>query len=307
MGAGAAATNWGMTFFEQVLRAVDFMEARLREDVTLAEIAKKAGISNWHFQRLFHQAVGETVGSYLRRRRLADSLNDLRRTSRRVIDIAVDFRFGSSEAYSRAFKTEFGLSPKEFRESKVAVIPYRKPVLSEEALRYRESDLKLEPAFRRVEPFWVVGLPAVFVAPLARPLEYLADVDAVWKKFVPREGEIPHRPGGIKVGLGDGVGSPLHHIHDDTMSYLAAVPVNEVGEIPEGMAAARIPGGTYAVFEATGYHRQTQLVVDFVYTTWLPRSGRRRGDGPSFTWVDHRTHPLDGATSKVLFHLPLED
>jgi AraC family transcriptional regulator len=296
-----------MTLFEQVLASIEFMESRLRADISMADIAKRAGISTWHFQRLFHQAVGETVGSYLRRRRLAESIEVLRHTPRKVIDIALDFQFGSAEAYSRAFKTEFGFSPKEFREKKIVLVPYRKPALSEDALRFRETGLKLEPVLRRADPFFVVGLRASFVAPLVRRLEYMEDVAAVWQNFMAREGEIPDRQPGIKVGLGDGVGLAPHHIHEDRMDYLACVPVSRMGVIPPGMEAAEVPGGLYAVFEATGYHRQTQLTVDYVYATWLPRSGRRRREGPSYTWVDHRVHPLDPATSKVYFHLPLEE
>lgn len=295
-----------MTLFEQVLVSIDFIEARLREDITMAQIAKRAGLSAWHFQRVFHEIVGETVGSYLRRRRLAESLNDLRNTTKKVIDIALDFQFGSAEAYSRAFKKEFGFSPQGFRDTGVKVVPYKKPALDEHALRYRQAELKLQPEIRRVESFLVVGVRATFVTPLARPLEYLEEVTAVWKSLLTREADIPHAEGGLKVGLGDGVGAPRHHIHDDKMDYLASVPVTKVETLPEGMEAATVPAGEYAVFEATGYHRQTQLVIDYVYSTWLPRSGRRRAEGPAFSWVDHRTHPLNPDTTKVLFFLPLE-
>lgn len=238
---------------------------------------------------------------------MAESLNDLRQSSRKVIDIALDYQFGSAEAYSRSFKAEFGFSPKEYREQNIVVVPYRKPALDEDALRYRGAELRLEPEFKEIEPFCVVGYRTSFVAPLARRLEYLEDVSAVWQRLIADEAKIPNRIDGIKIGLGDGVSLAHHHIHDDRMEYVAAVPVSKAADIPEGMEAAEVPGGLYAVFQATGYHRQTQLTVDYVYATWLPRSGRRRREGPSFTWVDHRVEPLSATTSKVLFYLPLEE
>ena len=238
-------------------------------------------MSTWHFQRVFHEFVGETVGSYMRRRRLAESLSELKNSARKIIDIALDYQFGSTEAYSRAFRTEFGFSPREYRGGRIEVVPFRKPALNERALRYRNSEIEFEPEMRKFQPVHVIGLRTSFVAPLVRPLEYLAEVSAVWGEFLRREHEIPARIGAIKVGLGNGIGGQIRHIHDEHMDYLACSPVLKAEAVPAGMLHSVIPGRDYAVFEATGFHEQTQLIIDYVYSVWLPQSKLKRGEGPS--------------------------
>ena len=295
-----------MILFEQIHTAIEFMETHVRDEVSIAQIARQAGMSTWHFQRVFHAFVGETAGSYMRRRRLAESLSELKNSARKIIDIALDYQFGSAEAYSRAFRTEFGFSPREYRGSGIEVVPYRKPALNEWALRYRNSEIEFEPEIRKLHPVHVIGLQTSFVAPLVRSLEYLAEVGAVWDEFLRREHEITARVGAIKVGLGNGIGAQNRHIHDEQMDYLACTPVERADIVPTGMLHAVIPGGDYAVFEATGFHQQTQLIIDYVYSVWLPQSKRRRGEGPSFTWLDHRFKPLDPVTSQVQYFLPLE-
>ena len=103
-----------MNVLDQIRISIEFIESHVRDEISVAQIAREAGLSNWHFQRVFHELSGETVGSYVRRRRLAESLSELRNSNRKMIDIALDYQFGSAEAYSRAFRTEFGFSPREY-------------------------------------------------------------------------------------------------------------------------------------------------------------------------------------------------
>ena len=56
-----------MEYFYAIVRAVEFMELHLYDDISVIDVAKAARISTWHFQRIFRGALGETIGSYLRR------------------------------------------------------------------------------------------------------------------------------------------------------------------------------------------------------------------------------------------------
>lgn len=294
-----------MDHFEEIVQSVEFIEAHLQDEVTVVDVAQTVGISTWHFQRVFRQYVGETLGSYLRRRRLACALDELRSTERKVIDVALDYQFGSSEAFSRAFKAEFGLSPQQFRQSGRRIVPFKKPVLDRSLIHYIVNEMELAPAIREIEPILVVGLPVSFVSPLSQRSEYMSSIPGIWTDFVRREGQIPHKVGAIKVGVIEGMATPRHHIHDEIMDYLACTPVTQLGELGEGLRAFTIPGGKYAVFKATGYHEQTQFMIDHVYASWLPQAEYERTEGPEFTWLDHRTSPLDPLTSVVGYFLPI--
>lgn len=294
-----------MQYFELVVRAVEFIEAHLQTDVTVADVAAVSGLSSWHFQRIFHEIVGETIGSYLRRRRLAQALEQLKSDDRKVIDIAFDYRFGSAESFSRSFKSEFGMSPQQFRTSKPKVVPFKKPELTRRQIDYLMNEIEFTPEIREIEAIQVVGLPGSCVSPLVERSRYMANIPELWKEFVRREGEIPNRIGAIKVGVIEGMFAPTHHVHDDVVDFLACTPVTKVDDVPPGFQSWRIPAGTYAIFRSTGYHEQTQYVIDHVYSTWLPKSEYERADGPEFTWLDHRTSPLDPTASIVDYYLPV--
>ena len=66
------------TYLNAVQKSLDYIENHLREPLSLEKIARHAGFSLWHFQRIFTALVGEPVGSYLRRRRLTAAAGELR-------------------------------------------------------------------------------------------------------------------------------------------------------------------------------------------------------------------------------------
>jgi AraC family transcriptional regulator len=294
-----------MRYFEDIVAAIEFMENHLKEDVTVQEITKGSAISSWHFQRIFHENIGETIGSYLRRRRLSCAFEELTTSSHKVIDIALDYQFGSPEAFSRAFKKEFNLSPLESRKTNPKKVPFKKAAILREQINYVVNEVTIQPTIRTIDPFYVVGFPASFVSPLAKRSEYMKSIPGVWGEFRRRESEIPHRIEGIAVGLIEGIASARHHIHDDLMDYLACVPVSAISEVPEGLQSRLIPGGKYAVFQGTGFHEQTQFLVDYVYSTWLPQASHQRTEGVEFTWLDHSVHPLDPQRSRVDYFMPI--
>src|SRR5512141_1577228 len=101
----------------RLMQAVNFMEANLGQAMTLGEISGAAYMSSYHFLRLFHASIGETPGSYVRKRRLTEAAELLVRTDRRIIDIALDFRFESQAAFTRAFRRQFRVTPAALRKS----------------------------------------------------------------------------------------------------------------------------------------------------------------------------------------------
>ncbi|WP_374016892.1 helix-turn-helix domain-containing protein [Paenibacillus thiaminolyticus] len=91
--------------------AVQYIETHLKEPLHADEVARHVHISYYHFHRLFHAMTGETIGDYIRKRRLTEASLELMGTRRPILDIAVDYQFESHEAFTRAFKKVFGLSP----------------------------------------------------------------------------------------------------------------------------------------------------------------------------------------------------
>ena len=73
-----------MHYLKQVQRGIDFIEEHLDFDIQSAEVARRAGISHWYFQRIFKALTNETLKTYIRSRRMANALNKLSGSDQRI-------------------------------------------------------------------------------------------------------------------------------------------------------------------------------------------------------------------------------
>lgn len=100
----------------KVAAAMAWFEANLAYRPTLAEVAASVHLSPAHLRRLFHQAIGCAPHTAFTRTSFERATGMMKDPSLTLEQIALDIGFGSSSAFSRAFKTHFGLSPKAYRE-----------------------------------------------------------------------------------------------------------------------------------------------------------------------------------------------
>jgi len=99
-----------------VLKARDYIDKHKTEELSLADVAKAAGASVFHFCKVFHKSTGLKFTDYVARVRLEDARNRLLNPNLRVSEIAYDVGFQSLTHFNRTFKRVFGQSPTEFRE-----------------------------------------------------------------------------------------------------------------------------------------------------------------------------------------------
>jgi AraC-like DNA-binding protein len=114
---------------ETIEKSIEFIEDNLIERISLEDLAKRTFLSKYHYHRVFHELVGETVMEYVRKRRLTEAAKELVETNAKIVDVALKYQFSSQEAFSRAFKRMFNVSPGEFRKAKVNVLLYKKAEL----------------------------------------------------------------------------------------------------------------------------------------------------------------------------------
>jgi AraC-like DNA-binding protein/ligand-binding sensor protein len=98
-----------------VLKAREHIEKHKNEELSLADVAKAAGASVFHFCKVFHKATGLKFTDYVARVRLEDARNRLLNPNLRISEIAYDVGFQSLTQFNRTFKRVFGQSPTEFR------------------------------------------------------------------------------------------------------------------------------------------------------------------------------------------------
>src|SRR6202790_5608882 len=98
-------------------RALWFIESHLAEELTLDEIAGVGGISPFHMVRAFAAATGLSVMRYVRGRRLTEAAPALANGAPDILTLALDADYGSHEAFTRAFRGHFGITPEAVRAS----------------------------------------------------------------------------------------------------------------------------------------------------------------------------------------------
>lgn len=101
----------------RVTRVVRAVEAAPDAPHTLSEMAEHARLSPWHFLRCFEELTGATPRQYLLRMRLRNAAVRLKQGSVRIVDIAFDCGFGDVSNFNRAFRAEFGTSPRAYRSA----------------------------------------------------------------------------------------------------------------------------------------------------------------------------------------------
>lgn len=284
-----------MNYFHQVQKAIDFIESNLTEDITLSDVAQTINFSMFHFHRIFHAMVGETITDYIRKRRLTEAAKTLIQTDQRILDISLEYLYQSQEAFSRAFKKMFGLTPGQYRKRQQPLIYLEKKILTPDKLTHLQRRITMEPKIIQKEEFHVIGM------------EYYGDnkngeIPAMWGEFINRIQEIPNR-----VNLNTyGVCSPIEKMTDESkFFYIAGVEVTCIDQIPEGMVAKTVPAAQYAVFTHKGSPDKLGQTYEYIMGTWLPNSGYKPMMSPDFEFYDHRFKP-DSENSEMFIYYPIK-
>jgi len=107
----------------RMLQTCVFIEANLQNGLSVRQLAARAEMSSFHFQRVFRQTIGESAARYVRRLRLERAALWLRNSDAPITEIALGSGFDSHAGFTHAFTKLYGMSPSVWRES-VDVVPF---------------------------------------------------------------------------------------------------------------------------------------------------------------------------------------
>ena len=107
--------------YEAIQRMQDFIEQNLESPISLADLAEQGGYSPCHASRLFKEIVGVSPLDYVRARRLSRAARLLSSSGVTILEISLETSFGSHEAFTRAFKRQFGITPEAYRRELPAI------------------------------------------------------------------------------------------------------------------------------------------------------------------------------------------
>ena len=246
--------------------AMETIRTHCDRPLSLEMLAGRAGISPFHFHRLFRSDAGQPLGEYVRRVRLQKGARLLRSTDQKVVDVAFDCGYQSHEAFSRAFQKWTGLSPTQFRERSAG----DRPVTLPEAEPFgRGGEGVSDPVLGRWPGCWFAFVQHV------GPYQLIDR--AFGRVFAARAAS--EDPSGTVMGIAydDPDLTPAERLR-----YEAGFAVSRPEACPRGLSVRRIEAGPVVSVTVTGDYERLAGGYDRLYGDGVRTAGGRFRDEPPF-------------------------
>lgn len=237
---------------EGIQHAIQYLEDNLTGNLDIADIAARAYVSPFYFQKIFHVLCGITVGEYIRSRRLTLAAEELSHTDRKVIDVAVKYGYDSPDSFARAFQKFHGISPSGAKKPGATLKSFA-PVRIKLTL---EGGTMMEYRIEEKAAFTIMGKCRRFCMDTS-----YTEIPKFWQEhFQTGGGEIIKGMFGACV---DGNGREFDYFLADLY-----VPWKD---IPPDCKTHTFPSGTWAVFPYYGEcPKALQEVNTKIWSEWLP-------------------------------------
>lgn len=263
----------------QLARVTAHIHDRLAEPLDLNQLALVADLSPFHWHRIYHALLGETVAATVRRVRLHRASGHLAQTSLTVTEIAQRCGYPNAQSFTRAFRQFFGQSPQAWRRSRTQDQPWPStesaqpggwpveirhvPTIELAGFDHRGSYMRVGKAFETAQIY--VAAQGLMRADTRWVAQYLDD------PFACPESQL-HSWAGLSVAAGETIAPPLQRF--------------SVGGTP------------CAVLRYRGPYPNMHDAYRWLYGTWLVASGHALADQPVFE--EYLNTPRDTAPADLL-------
>jgi AraC family transcriptional regulator len=289
----------GSTVIAILNRVVEHIDDHLAEEIDVPALARDLGTTEYHLRRMFSSLAGMPLSEYVRRRRMtvaaADVLGD-----EDLLGIAVRYRYGSTEAFGRAFRAVHGAGPGEVRRD-------GGPLRTQPRIRFRltiEGSTPMDTRITERPAFRLVGhaarVPLIHRGVNPRIQAHIAALPTAEHERL--KALSATEPRGLLQVSAD---VDPDYAEGSELTYLHGVAVPESAPIPADLDAIEVPAGSWAVFRTEGEHPAAlQTAWAATATEWFPSNPWRLRPGPSIVAVLARSPDFRTATCELW--LPVE-
>jgi len=255
-----------MGWQERMTAAIDYLESRLYGEADMAEAAAAANCSVFHFIRMFEVVTDIGPGEYLRRRRLSEAARVLSAGGEeKVIDLALRYGYDSPDAFSRAFRREFGCLPTDARRRGAQLHSYPRLAFSV----VLKGDKPME---YRVEVMPAIELAGPGIRVTAKAGENFKIIPALWDETV-KDGRIKALCGKAdprRMGV-CGVCRDFDMARGEFTYSIAVDAPADMALMPAGSERFVVPASTWGKFTSRGPLRPNfQATIKRVFSEWMP-------------------------------------
>ena len=269
-----------MDWIKAVEDAIEYIEANITEDLTIAGIASQVNLSAFYFQKGFAMLCGYTVGEYIRMRRLSLAGSELLSSDVKVIDLAVKYGYDSSDSFTKAFTRFHGSTPTDVRKNGTSLKSFARLhiKLSLEGGSVMEYRIEEKAAFK------VMGISKVFSYESAN-----TDIPKYWDE--------------VYIGAARKLVMGMYGIcFDAEMSgnqfrYMIADDLQEEAAAERNLEEYEIPAHTWAVFPCKGpMPFAVQEVNRRIFSEWLPASRYELSEGYNIEYYSNAADYKEGTS-----------
>ena len=278
---------------------IETVEAHLTEDVDIDGLATQVGTTEYHLRRMFSSLAGMPLSEYIRRRRMTVAAADIvapdAGAGERMLDIAVRYGYGSTEAFGRAFRSVHGASPAEVRAD-------GGPLRSQPKLRFRltvEGNSSMDTRITHRPDFRLVGhaarVPLIHQGVNPNIQAHIAGIPA--SEHARLKALSSTEPAGLLQVSAD---VDPDYTEGSELTYLHGVAVDAATAVPEDLDAIEVPESDWVVFRTSGaYPAALQDAYASSATDWFPSNPWRLRPGPSIVAVLERADDFSTATTEL--------
>ncbi|WP_370618436.1 AraC family transcriptional regulator [Mumia sp. Pv 4-285] len=278
---------------------VDAVDVNLAEEIDVEQVASRLGTTEYHLRRMFSSLAGMPLSEYVRRRRMTVAAADVV-TGDGLLDIAVRYGYGSTEAFGRAFRAVHGASPGDVRRE-------GGPLRTQPLLRFRltvEGSTPMDTRIVERPEFRLVGhaarVPLIHEGVNPHIQEHVASLPEA--EHLRLKGLSDTEPAGLLQVSAD---VDPDYVEDSELTYLHGVALSQDTSVPGDLDAIEVPAGAWAVFRSSGPHPDAlQATWAATATEWFPSNPWRLRPGPSIVAVLDRAADFSTATCELW--LPVE-
>jgi AraC family transcriptional regulator len=264
---------------DPVQKALWFVESHSREKMSLEEIASACKVSAFHLTRTFGETTGLSLMRYVRARRLSEAARQLAQGAQDILGIAFDAGYGSHEAFTRAFRDHFSLTPEQVRSQ----AHLNNTQLVEAIVMSATPTAELTPPrFETKKPMLVARVVERY------DCQSPGGIPDQWQRFSPYLGKIPGQVGQTAYGV-------IYNFDGDgNFDYMCGVEIAAAADLPRGITSLQVPEQNCAVFTHRGHVAGIRTTFKAIWSQWFPEFGHQAASAASLERYGPEFNPMTG-------------
>jgi len=275
---------------DPVQKALWFVESHSREPISLEDISRACNVSTFHITRAFAATTGRSLMRYVRARRLTEAARRLASGADDILAVALDSGYGSHEAFTRAFREQFFLTPEQVRaQGNLNNISTVEAIL----VNTKSQTTLTAPRFETLGPMLVAGLVERYEC------QSPAGIPDQWQRFNQYFGNLPQQVENVAYGVCYNFDS------DSNFDYMCCAEVKDTDGLPREFKSLQIPAHKYVVFTHSDHVAGIRSTLAAIWTEWFPESGHQAANAPTFERYGPEFNPLTG-TGGFEIWIPVE-